>query len=254
MKKITRHRIQSNSLDGLKEFYVNCLGMKEKAFKNGLSFQFQSNGCELVFVETICQSYTASPTDFYWKTGITVKNLDAAVGFLRNLGLAVADPVQFQDIGYLAHLKDPQGHVIELLQQGFEGNEKSIGSNHPLGSGATVAHISLRVADIERSGLYLTDQLDMRLMSVQPVEGRGFTLYFYGWSKEVLPNLDIRAIENREWLWRRPYTLLELQHFHQPVALNVKNDGEAGFEGFSYGDNIDETEIALFLADLIELS
>jgi catechol 2,3-dioxygenase-like lactoylglutathione lyase family enzyme len=228
------------------------MGMTEVAFNAGLSFQYRSNSCKLVFEEADCRSYEASSSDFYWKTGITVRNLDLAVSFLRKRGIEITDPIQFQDIGYLAHLKDPLGHIIELLQQGFGGNAQPIQSGHPVGFGATLAHITLRVKDIDRCEQYLTHQLGMRLMSVQAVEEYAFTLYFFGWSDELLPNEDLTAVENREWLWRRPYTLLELQHIHDPEFLIVKKE-EVGFQGFCYIEKVGEKEVSLSLEDLHQL-
>ena len=94
----------------------------------------------------------------------------------------------------------------------------------------------------------------MRLMSVQPIPERGFTLYFYAWSDEPLPDPDLEAVENREWLWARPYTLLELQHWHETDAPTSRpREGQAGFAGFAYGsgDCNDLTSMPLSrLADL----
>ena len=55
------------------------------------------------------------------------------------------------------------------------------------------------------------DQLGMKLLSVQPVVGRDFTLYFLGFTDDVPPGVGLQDVANREWLWKRPYTTLELQ-------------------------------------------
>ena len=76
----------------------------------------------------------------------------------------------------------------------------------------------------------------MRSMSIQPVRDRGFTLYFYTWSQERLPCPDLEAVENREWLWSRPYALVELQHLeNRNTPLGKPNAYDAGFAGFGYG-------------------
>ena len=38
-----------------------------------------------------------------------------------------------------------------------------------------------------------------------------FDLHFLAYTDETLPNPDVTAVENREWLWKRPYTTLEFQ-------------------------------------------
>ena len=151
---------------------------------------------------------------------------------VRRSGGSVSDPVQFRDIGYLCHLRDPDGFAIELLQQGFEGHARPIGEGHPIGSQAILAHLTLRITDLVAARRVFEDQLGMRLMSVQPVRDLGFCLYFYGWSDEALPNADLQAVENREWLWARPYALVELQHLEQPVAVcERRNRMRRGFRG-----------------------
>ena len=80
------------------------------------------------------------------------------------------------------------------------------------GGQATLAHITLRITDLPAARELCENKLGMRLMSIQPVQERNFSLYFYAWSDEPLPNPDLEAVENREWLWARPYALLELQH------------------------------------------
>ena len=177
-----------------------------------------------------------APDEFYWKIGITVRNLDHAVRFLRSKNISVPDPSQFQNIGYMTHIADPDGHTIELLQQSFEGNESDPGSGHPIGAQAILAHITLRVYDLDAAQTW-TEKHGLRLMSVQPIAGRAFTLYFYSWSEEELPNADLEAVENREWLWARPYTILELQHLQsaavapqkspQLVGLSVERKGNS---------------------------
>ena len=52
----------------------------------------------------------------------------------------------------------------------------------------------------------------MRLLSMQDVGQYGFDLHFYAFTDQVPPNADLWVVENREWLWKRPYTTLEFQH------------------------------------------
>jgi catechol 2,3-dioxygenase-like lactoylglutathione lyase family enzyme len=149
----------------------------------------------------------------YWKIGICLPNLDLAYAQLRAAGVAVSEPRQFFDIGYMAHLTDPAGHVIELLQHDFEDKRApGLGDpDLPLGGGAHLGQITLRTNDIAQE-IIQYEAMGMRLMSVQDVAEFGFDLYFFAFSDEELPDPDPRAVANREWLWQRPYTTLEFQH------------------------------------------
>lgn len=198
---------------------------------------YDAGECLLELLAGATEPYAPGPTDYYWKIGLTVRDLDHAVSFLRRIGWPVSDPRQFREIGYLAHMRDPDGLAIELLQQGFAGDARPPGQGHSIGGQASVAHITLRVDDIARARRYCERHLGLRLMSVQPVPPRDFTLYFFAWSDEVLPSPDLEAVQNRPWLWARPYTVLELQSLEGPgqrVARDIFAD-RPGFDGFSFG-------------------
>jgi catechol 2,3-dioxygenase-like lactoylglutathione lyase family enzyme len=234
---IKTQNLRVSSFDGLTEFYRDSLGMQIfESCEKRLEFGFSPEGGHLVFHKADVAPFVARPDDFYWKIGITLRDLSAAVLHLRSQGLEVTDSRQFRDIGYLSKVHDPCGFIIELLQQGFEGNEQPLSKGHRVGAQATLAHITLRVTDIESAKRYFGESLGMRLMSVQPVDEREFCLYFYGWSDEVLPNPGLESPANREWLWARPYTLIELQHLqNQGATIHKSISTDAGFEGFSYG-------------------
>ena len=189
-------------------FYREVLGMVGDANSLG----YGPSDARLTFLSDSVEPHMASTDQFYWKIGITVRDLDHAVRYLRSAGVKVSDPVQFRDIGYLCHLKDPAGLVIELLQQGFEGHAGDAGTGHPIGGQAVFAHITLRITDIQHTREWCENELGLRLLSIQPVTDYGFTLYFYAWSDEQLPDPELTSVTNREWLWARPYTILELQH------------------------------------------
>mgnify|MGYP000141474153 CR=1 FL=1 len=207
-----------------------------------IAFCFDVSQNSLVFQKSEVSGYQYSVKDLYWKIGITLKNLDDAVNYLRGRGLPLNDPIQFRDIGYMTKLTDPKGFQIELLQQGFEGNVEafdlgSLASSHAIADQAILAHITLRVTDLVTARDYFENKLGMRLMSIQPVNDRGFCLYFYSWNNEALPDPDLKAVANREWLWRRPYSLIELQHWEDSaVQISQTPMDQAGFDGFSFGD------------------
>ena len=236
MNKIIRQHFRVENFEALSPFYTDLLGMQ--AFdesKHAITFGFDKQSCCLEFHKKPVQAYVPESNDFYWKIGITLRDLDAAINYIRKQGISVPDPYQFRDIGYMSKITDPNGFVIELLQQGFEGRAQAIGDGHPIGSQAILAHITLRVTDIAQAKQFFERQHGMRLMSVQPVDQYGFCLYFYSFSDEDLPNEDLTAVENREWLWRRPYTFIELQHLQLTQASIHKTAANmAGFDGFSY--------------------
>lgn len=228
-------RISLNVRDGtaLSAFYCDVLGMRAL---EGEAIGYAYEQSLLEFRSGALDPYASAAEDLYWKIGITVQHLDSAVDYLNAQGWTVSTPHQFRDIGYMCHLRDPEGFQVELLQCGFEGNHGApVSSGHPIGGQAILAHLTLRVANLEAAQRLFAGELGMRLMSVQPVAERDFCLYFYSWNSEPLPNPDLEAVANREWLWARPYTLLELQHLQAADHVKAPRAGEAGFAAFAYG-------------------
>lgn len=212
-------------------FYRELLGMEN----TGQGVGYDGEQASLVFIPAASRGFVAVPSDFYWKIGITVRNLDHAVGYLQKQSWPVTDPKQFRDIGYLCHLHDPNGFPIELLQQNFKGNSPAgKPPGHAIGGQATLAHLTLRVNDINRAQDYLQQQCRMRLISVQPVTDLNFCLYFFAWDRAPLPTPELDAVENREWLWARPYTLIELQHvMSADAAVAPPDETGPGFCGLA---------------------
>lgn len=244
--KLARTCLTVRNAAALANFYTAMLGMRQLGSEQSPAFGYDAGQCLVEFHEAECLPYQPLAGDLYWKIGITLRNLESAVEYLSDQGWPVSAPRQFRDIGYLCHLNDPEGFQIELLQQGFEGNEGApAATGHPIGGQAILAHLTLRVSNLEATRRLCEDELGMRLMSVQPVPERDFCLYFYSWNREPLPNCDLEAVANREWLWARPYTLLELQHLQSAEQVTAPRAGEAGFAGFAFGDD----EFTYFSAD-----
>ncbi|AUI85959.1 bleomycin resistance protein [Vibrio azureus] len=214
--------IKANLAKDHENFYKNILGMTPTEH----GWRFDNPGASLSFTD-IGQTYQPKAQDLFWKIGITVVNLDLACQWLQQQGYFVTQPAQFRDIGYLAHLSDPNGMTIELLQTTFSGSTPPTELSHPIASGATVAHISVRCHDKQQM-LSWCQQQGLKLKSIQPVTDYGFTLYFFSWIDESLPNADLTAVENREWLWQRPYTLLEFQLIETEQPFVVPQEDEAG--------------------------
>ncbi len=248
---IARIDLEVCDLEAVSAFYRDLLGMT--GFEPGL-LGYAAAGCCLSLTAGVVTPHLASSESLYWKIGITLRDLDQAVAFLRKRGWPVSEPRQFRDIGYMSHLKDPEGFSIELLQQRFEGQAQPAGSGHPIGGQATLAHLTVRTVDLAATQRLCEHALGMRLLSRQPVSERGFTLYFYAWSEELLPTPDLEAVENRSWLWARPYGLLEVQHLEQAESLVLPDSRSAGFRGFAFSEVGKETFRQVSLAELSPLA
>lgn len=251
--RISSINLNVNSLDKIADFYSNILGMQvSNEPEDAVSCAFTTEGCKITFNnKSDLTDYVARDNGFYWKIGITVKNLIVASKYLKKNGIVVTEPRQFKDIGYMCHLRDPAGFSIELLQCGFEGKEQPVPDGHPIGVQATLAHITLRVTDIIAAQQYFEHTLGMRLMSVQPVSDYHFCLYFYTWTDDTLPDPNLASVKNRQWLWARPYTLVELQRLQAPDAtIHKAGPGEAGFNGFTFRTSTSEQLTEVSLSDL----
>ena len=196
---------------GLVAFYRDALGMSAQAEGDAYRVGYPGQDADLLLAPG-GGGYNHDRGQRYWKIGITLPDVDLAAAHLRQLGIPVSTPGQFLDIGYMCHFSDPEGFSIELLQHDFEGNRPA-GAAQPDApfADARIGQITLRTGDIATEDATCR-ALGMRLLSLQDVAPYGFDLHFYAFSDEVPPNPDLWAVENREWLWKRPYTTLEFQH------------------------------------------
>ncbi len=224
MRHIHKHSLRVADVARSTEFYQTCLGMT-------LVSEYQQQGQYCRLLGYVRSTESAPPTllelietkDFkclpglvpagYWKIAISVADVDIARLCLTEKGINVTPAHQVPNVAYLCHLNDPDGYCIELIQHYFEANHcpQLRNDQYPLGSEAVFSLITYRVKNPEVSVAFY-QQLEMRLLSRQDIDFAGFTLYFLGYSEEILPDADICAVGNREWLWQRPYTLIELQH------------------------------------------
>lgn len=226
MPRLTAVRLCVSDPAELARFYVDHLGMTLSLDDREWRLGYPGEDADLILLPG-APSYQHKSTDRYWKIGVTLPNVDLAFGQLRAAGIQVTQPKQFRDIGYMCHLSDPEGHQIELLQHHFYGNRPVDAGDpaQPLGGGAHIGQITLRTGNIaaERQ---IAQTHGMTLLSIQPVTDYGFDLYFWAFSSEHPSNPDLHAVENREWLWQRPYTTLEFQHVDGLTP--TKNPGFAG--------------------------
>ncbi len=214
---------------GQKRFYCDVLGMRDRG-AGCVGYHEKQVALRFVPAQT---PYTPHASDLYWKIAISVPNIELACTQLRKAGVTCSDPRQFEDVGYLAHFSDPEGFAIELIDHAFRGERRNIaGDPNLLGGGASLNLVTLRTADIDAVEPTLLGW-GMRKLSVQPLPSYGFTLYFYAFTKDHPPNDTLTAIANRTWVYRRSYTLLELQHVGALRQETVPPDGAGGFEGLT---------------------
>ncbi len=121
-----------------------------------------------------------------------------------------------------------------MVQHWFKGSRPEI-QHDPLllGGGASLNLLTLRTHDIAPLHNTCLDW-GMTPLSVQHVHGFGVTLHFYAFTDEQPPNPDLTAAENREWLYQRPYTVLEIQEMEGASRMHTAPDGAAGYAGAKF--------------------
>lgn len=215
----------------LASFYCDILGMRQSVVGGEIAVGYGGQGASLVLKQAACgPAYRHNPDDRYWKIAITLPDMDVAHEQLVAKGIGVTEPRQFQEIARMCHLADPEGYIIELLQHSFEGKPLTTKGDPslPLGGGAQIGLITLRTDNIDRDMKHCRDDLGMAYLSRQAVTDRGFDLYFFAFTDEQPPNPDVNAVENREWLWQRPYTSLEFQHRLDGAPIRRADEGAEG--------------------------
>lgn len=244
MPKVESLMLRCNAPQTQRLFYCDVLGMSLLA--DG-SVGYGGEQASIHFAKTD-DRYSSQPSDTYWKVALAVENIELAHQQLRQRGIEVSEPRQFQDVGFLAHFTDPEGFTIELIEHWFQGNRPDTPNDSTLlGGGACFNLLTLRTAEIEKVNSFCT-HCGMTPLSVQPVESHGFTLYFYAFTTDVPPVRDLRAVENREWLYQRPYTVLEVQHVHGAGTMNLPSSGSAGYAGVVFtgcSDEFEEHELSI---------
>lgn len=230
MPKIETIILRCVKPDAQQRFYTEVLGMRDLGHG---TVGYGQEEARLQFVQTD-KPYAPNPNDHFWKLALAVPDIELAYAQLRANKFDVSQPHQFQDIGYLAHFRDPEGFLVELIDHSFKGERPDTEnvSPHLFGGGAHLNLLTLRTVDMEQTHRKCLDW-GMKLLSIQPVKGRGFTLYFYAFTDDGPPSADPEALENRPWLYRRPYTVLEMQHLHEADTIEPSGIAHAGYAGFT---------------------
>lgn len=121
MKRLSGLRLQVENPEQLARFYADVLGMDAWAEDEAWRAGYAGEDADLILLPGGCR-VQHSRDERYWKIGICLPDLDVACEQLRRKGVDVSVPHQFRDIGYMAHLHDPEGFAIELLQHDFLGH------------------------------------------------------------------------------------------------------------------------------------
>lgn len=225
MPKIDWITLKCRDPEAQRRFYCDVLGMKEQG-DGTVGYGKEEAGLKF---EQAATAYCGSSEDLYWKIALSVPDLDLACRQLAEKGVRAGAPEQFGDIGYLAHFKDPEGFPVELIAHCFKGErspkETEAGK---LGGGPALNLLTLRCR--ETATMFEScDALGMKLLATMPVEAHGFTLYFFAFTEEDPPSSDPLALQNRSWLYQRPYTVLEFQHRPSLEAARLPGAGQAGY-------------------------
>ncbi|WP_072681202.1 VOC family protein [Arcobacter sp. LA11] len=258
MQYLEKHSIYISNTKNSLDFYINKLGMKlvnqfledEKEFYQ-LKFNLDTNEAILELIRDKNNTQIVYPKDDnrltgYWKMAISIKDVDIARQKLIEKGIEVTEAFQVPNVANLCHFFDPDGYGLEFIQHEFEQNHKKQkeDSNYVLGNRAIFSLITYRIKDIEKSLNFYEKDLNMKLLSKMNLEKRGFDLYFLGFTKEKLPNEDVEDIENRQWLWKRDFTMIELQYvFDLDENFKYETGISTGFKSLTVFSNEEKTLI-----------
>jgi catechol 2,3-dioxygenase-like lactoylglutathione lyase family enzyme len=249
-RRLQHHTLQVSNAQRSLEFYCHRLGMHIVGHAEGRgaapdSYTLAFDEPQGAHLQLLCDrtespiGYEHDEGDLYWKTGITLPDVNIARERLYFAGVEVSEPRQFRDVGYLCHLHDPDGYVIELLQHRFGASHQPCEPDpaQALGTAPNIGQITIRTRNPALSIPFYRDLLGMQLLSRQQVNPPGFTLYFLAFTEEAPPGGDVDSVPDREWLWQRPYTTIELQHIwgteHEDIAYRTDEDGPLGFRGIT---------------------
>lgn len=206
-------------------FYTDILGFShiktiEKENQKHYVLQAKNTNFLLELIhnskEREIENYQELPQDNYWKYSLFVDDITRTATILNKLNIAVNEPFQFGNIGYLAHIQDTENHKIEFIQKTFKQHtpKKTPTSKHPLQELPIFGLITIRSKDPVKSIQFYEKVLHMKLFVRMYVErGNGFTLYFLGDKNLTPPNPDIDALENREWMYQQKHCFIEIQHY-----------------------------------------
>jgi len=176
------------------------------------------------------------PKSGYWKVGLGLRDVNAAVDHFRGKGFNVDPGAQFVDVGYLTAMSDPNGYSIELLQHDFEGNFSKPATSdgllsQPRDVPPSVGQITIRCTNAKRTCQFYQNVLCMKLLCTEiPGNKFPFTLYFFAYTDDEPLSANLSDVVNREWLYKKRYCQIEVQHRHNlpPDFAYSTNDENGG--------------------------
>ncbi|WP_440881614.1 hypothetical protein [Tenacibaculum sp. C7A-26P2] len=254
--KLSRLLLGIKSPEKTLDYYIRQLGMRlleTKTFEGKsryvLSFPDNVNTVSLELHHDILNNeedevYEETGYDNYWKYSLFVDNIEEVYRSL-NPKFVKGVPFQFKDIGYLMHTRDTENYSIEYIQKFFKNNSTPTTTieSLPLKEIPVFGLITLRTKDPLKSIKFYEHLFELKLlvrMYVDHGNGRGFTLYFLG-SKHLQPpnELDLDAIENREWMYQQKESFIELQYYwgsEQDFNLEYtdRSDKAVGLKGIVF--------------------
>ncbi|WP_028110034.1 VOC family protein [Ferrimonas futtsuensis] len=240
--KIAEHRLRVSNLKRSMTFYHNLLGMELVSLESDgggqcVTLSYGPEQASLVLLEDkvpLAVAIQPNPAEGYWKFSLAVDSVPGAVRALRRMGVATGDPFEVPQVATLCHFTDPDGYCIELVQRTLGAGDQLQGEPGFERFAPSMLLSTVRIKEPGLSLAFYQQAMGMRLLSRQPVPERNMTLYFLGYDDAALPEPELEAVANREWLWQRPYTLLELQHIQGTESLpgfRYHNGPERGFVG-----------------------
>ena len=188
-----------------------------------------------------------SGQDGFWKYSVFADSIDALRRDAIAAGQEVTEPVQFLDIGYLCHLHEPGGNEIELLQRRFVPPLAETSADGHVGP-PTLGLITLRVSAAAPTIALLRDGLGMTHLATMEVgdgDADGFRLEFLAWTDDEPPSRDPTDVANREWLYQRPFTIIELQHGPTVRSKRLATSGPGLAHISASTDDVESVRIGL---------
>jgi len=240
-------------------FYTTIFGLTlQEKFENDTGvvyiLQFPEGNAHLELLHnpknTIAENYQQDARDNYWKYSVFVEDIQQAYRFLKTKGVSSNEPYQFGDIGYLMHTKDQENYQVEFIQKTFQQNTPTDSNTSKFSDetgSLSLGLLTLRTKDPVKSIQFYERFLGLKLLARMYVDrGSGFTLYFLGRKNLTPPNIDMDALENREWLYHQKEAFIELQYYwgseHQAdFTLQANHTKQVGLKQIKFTtENLDD--------------
>ena len=134
----------------------------------------------------------------------------------------MTEPWQLEDIGFLCHFRDPDNYSLELLQHTFAppagAGPQPAADGEALWERWHLGQISIR-SSCARRLLSFYRRLGMTHLASMKVQRSRFDIHFMAFAGDAsIPDDDVYAATNREWMYRQGFTQIEIRDDWSPVA------------------------------------